>query len=77
MVPVNNRAVLALMPFAVAEDVVTNVGTGPAAALAIVAVPAGICYYTGIPVVGVCHVLWDGTKAIGRAVGLVEKESAP
>lgn len=77
MVPVDNRAMLALMPLALAEDVVTNVSTGPAIVAAIVAAPVGVCYYVGIPVFLVCSGLWEGTKYVGRAIGLVEKESVP
>jgi len=77
MIPVNNRAALAFLPFALAEDVATNVSVGPAYAGAIVAVPVAIVYTAGLPVVGVCKGLYEGSKAIGRAIGLLEKETAP
>lgn len=77
MVPVNHRAALALLPFAVAEDVATNVTVGPATLAAVVAVPVAIAGTVGVPVVGTCKLLWNGTKAVGRAIGLVEKDSPP
>ena len=77
MVPVNHRAILALMPFAVAEDVVTNVSVPAAIIGGIVAIPVGLVCSVGVNVTLVCNLLWEGTKAVGRAVGLVEKESSP
>ena len=77
MVPVNNRAALALLPFAMAEDVVTNVSVGPASAAAFVAVPVAIVGIIGVPVVATCKLLWKGTKSLGQSIGLVEKETAP
>lgn len=77
MVPVGHRAALALLPFALAEDAMTNVSTTPATAAAFVAVPVAIYHAAGIPIFAVCEGLWKGTKAIGRAVGLVEKGSSP
>ncbi len=80
MVPVNHRAALALMPFALAEDVMTNVGSPVAMAGAIPAVGAALIYTGYLPVAAAmwtCEMLWKGTKAAGRAIGLVERECAP
>jgi len=77
MVPVNHRAALALMPFALAEDVMTNVSVGPAYVTSFVAVPVAIVGILGVPVFGVCDLLWKGTKSAGRAIGLGEKDSLP
>ncbi|NBR87219.1 MAG: hypothetical protein EBS84_17165 [Proteobacteria bacterium] len=80
MVPVGHRALLVLMPFALAEDALTNVGAPVGTAGAVPAVGAAL-YFTGsLPVVAVvvtCQFLWKGTKAVGQAIGLVEKESTP
>lgn len=77
MIPVNNRAALAFMPFALAEDVMTNVGTPVATAGFLPAVGAAIYYGAWWPLNTACTFLWDGTKTLGRAVGLVEEETAP
>lgn len=77
MIPVGHRAALALLPFALAEDAMTNVSTTPATAAAFVAIPVAIYHAAGIPIFAVCDFLWDGTKTLGRAIGLVETETAP
>lgn len=80
MVPVNHRAALALMPFALAEDVMTNVGSPVGTAGAIPAIGAALIYTGYLPVAVVlwtCEQFGKGAKAVGRAVGLVEPESAP
>ncbi len=77
MVPVNNSAKLAFVPFAVTEDVLTNVTIGPAVVATVVAVPVALIYAGGLPVKAVCELLWGGTKAIGRGFGLVEKDGSP
>ncbi len=80
MVPVNHRAVLALMPFALAEDAMTNVGSPVAKAGAIPAVGA-VLFYTGfLPVtaaVWTCELLWKGAKAAGRGIGMGGDQSPP
>lgn len=77
MVPVGHRAALALLPFALAEDAMTNASTTPATAAAFVAIPVAIYHAAGIPIFAVCDFLWAGTKSVGRAIGLVDKESSP
>lgn len=80
MVPVNHRAALALMPFALAEDAMTNVGSPVAKAGAIPAVGAALLYTGYLPVAAAmwtCKQLWNGTKTVGRAIGLAEDQSPP
>ncbi|MEQ2009425.1 MAG: hypothetical protein ABMA26_21805 [Limisphaerales bacterium] len=77
MVPVNNRAALALMPFALAEDVMTNVGTPVAKAAFIPAVGIAIFYGSWASLNAACEILLEGTKSLGRAIGLVKEESSP
>jgi hypothetical protein len=80
MVPVNHRAALALMPFALAEDVMTNVGSPVGTVGAIPAVGAALVYTGYLPVataLWVCEQLGKGAKAVGRAVGLIEPDNSP
>lgn len=77
MVPVGHRAALALMPFALAEDAMTNVGAPVAKVGFIPAIGAAIYYGGWWPLNTACTFLWDGTKALGQAIGLGDKESSP
>lgn len=77
MVPAGHRATLALMPFALAEDVMANVGSSVGMAAIIPAIGAALYYGSYGSLVYACGILCEGTKTVGRAIGLVEKESSP
>ncbi len=72
MVAASNRAALALLPVAVAEDLVANTGRPTGAVASVVGLPL---LAVAVAPVGVVKLLFEGAKRVGQALGLAKEES--